>query len=199
MITRLPRTSVSHPIEVDWLRRAWLNTPGRLGLTLAPGQQDPIARASPDGGWDRDLDADLWRLRHVYRARLLVSLLEPFEHSILHIPQATFRNRTLAQGLRWWSFPIVDRQTPQDIVAFQDLIRDLVDELRQGTTIVVHCRAGHGRTGLVAACTLVYLGNPAAKAIRRVRTSRPFALRRENQVQFVYNFEMALSGLYVPG
>ena len=54
------RTSVTHPIYVDWLPR---DAPGKAGLTFAPGKT-----GSSNMGhycWQRDLTTDLTRLRDV--------------------------------------------------------------------------------------------------------------------------------------
>jgi hypothetical protein len=39
-----------------------------------------------------------------------------------------------------------------------DVVRAVVDELRAGRGVVVHCQGGTGRTGTVIACTLTALG-----------------------------------------
>ena len=54
------RTSESHPIEVGWLAGPWA---GRVGLTFAPGKQQPFALT---GAWMRNLQMDLERLRTVH-------------------------------------------------------------------------------------------------------------------------------------
>lgn len=58
----MSRTSASHPIRVDWLPTPWL---GRVGLTFAPGK---IQRDAATGSWERDLKADIERLRSEYSA-----------------------------------------------------------------------------------------------------------------------------------
>jgi hypothetical protein len=50
------RTSLSHPIRVDFVPPEACSLPGRIGITFAPGK---------DAGahWNRDLGADLDRVR----------------------------------------------------------------------------------------------------------------------------------------
>ena len=47
--------------------------------------------------------------------------------------------------------------------------------------MVVHCRGGLGRSGLVAASVLVALGHPSGEAIRIVRVAREGALETPDQ------------------
>jgi protein-tyrosine phosphatase len=49
-------------------------------------------------------------------------------------------------------FPINDGQTPADMVTFKSLVDDLVTRLHKGQVVVLHCKGGLGRTGLVSAC-----------------------------------------------
>jgi len=67
------RTSGSNPINVAFLAAADHGLPGAIGVTLAPGKVD-LRR-----GWDRDLEADLTRLRSVFGIDVIVSLMEPSE------------------------------------------------------------------------------------------------------------------------
>jgi protein-tyrosine phosphatase len=58
--------------------------------------------------------------------------------------------------------------------------------------VVVHCRGGLGRSGLVAASVLVALGHPSGEAIRIVRVAREGALGTPDQEDRVGWFEMEL-------
>jgi len=62
----------------------------------------------------------------------------------------------------------------------------LREELLRGGKILIHCKGGLGRSGMIAARLIVELG--AAKpeeAIRRVRVSRPGAIETRAQEQHV--------------
>ena len=70
--------------------------------------------------------------------------------------------------------PIPDLHAPN-----ADVAAVLVDELRRrlsdGDTLLVHCGAGIGRAGTVAAALLITLGVPLEDAVARVRAHRPMA------------------------
>lgn len=60
------------------------------------------------------------------------------------------------------NFPIKDNDIPRNSVEFSNLIirySEIIENLNFGEKIYIHCRGGHGRSGLVAACLLVYIYN----------------------------------------
>jgi protein-tyrosine phosphatase len=52
---------------------------------------------------------------------------------------------------------------------FRASIEAVADDLARGESILLHCAAGMGRTGTVAACLLKRLGLPKEEALERVR------------------------------
>ena len=58
------------------------------------------------------------------------------------------------------TFPIKDRNCPEDSIAFCKFIIKIVtilNNLDQDQLIYIHCKGGHGRCGIVVACLLSYL------------------------------------------
>ena len=55
-------------------------------------------------------------------------------------------------------FPIRDFGVPEDAATFLRCAREIAGALRAGARIVVHCRGGIGRTGMMAQAVLVGLG-----------------------------------------
>lgn len=71
-------------------------------------------------------------------------------------------------------FPIHDLHAPRfdEAMTFLD---DLVRRLDHGEQLLMHCGAGIGRAGTMAACVLVRLGAGAEEALRVVAAHRPMA------------------------
>lgn len=183
------KTSESHPIRVDFLPLEGLELPGRLGITFAPGKKADGA----DGRWERDLQTDLKRLREEFEVEVLVSLLEHSEYGDLEITDLFQEAEGI--GMEVLHLPIPDGGVPlQDSEAddYGTLVWDIVARLQRAHTVVVHCRGGQGRSGLVAASVLVALGQPAVKALEAVRRTRKGAVETPEQEDRIHFFEMEL-------
>jgi protein-tyrosine phosphatase len=75
-------------------------------------------------------------------------------------------------GLEFISYPINDRSVPSSDSGTMELIDRLDNYLTSGKAIVVHCRQGIGRSGLIAAGLLIYRGVSFPEAIERVSSAR---------------------------
>jgi ADP-ribosyl-[dinitrogen reductase] hydrolase len=174
--------------HVDFLEPDLTGLPGRLGLTRAPGGWWP-GRSDQDPGPD-ELADDLRSLTGEHGATLLVTLLARRELAGLGDVEAAAR----AVGLAWLHHPIPDMEPPASPAAAAALVGRLTAHLESGRTAVLHCLAGLGRTGTVAACLLVSRGRGADEAIALVRAVRPGAVQSMAQAQFVAAFERYLRG-----
>ena len=69
---------------------------------------------------------------------------------------------------------LVGGQLPDDpkreAEMLREVVRVVVDELRAGRGVVVHCAGGTGRTGTVIACALTALGMPEAEVLNYMAT-----------------------------
>ncbi|MCB6178926.1 cyclin-dependent kinase inhibitor 3 family protein [Rhodobacter sp. Har01] len=154
---------------------------GRIGITFCPGKHDPAAAT---GAWARDLSADLDVIA-AWGARLVLTLVEPAELAALKVPHlgAEVRNR----GLDWRHLPIRDYSVPSADFERDWLThgRDIRAVLRSGGDVVVHCRGGLGRAGMIAARLLAELGVEPEAAIREVRRARKGAIETPAQLALV--------------
>lgn len=174
-------TSTTNEIRVDWAHE--LPNGGALGITFAPGKKDPSPRYH-GVAWNRDGDADLARLRGYWGTGMLVSLIEDHELELLEI--TTLPTEALKHGLELVRFPIRDCSVPDDRAATERLVAQIVERMRAGLRVVVHCRGGIGRAGMIAACVLVELGTAPREAIAQVRRARdPRAVETREQERFV--------------
>jgi ADP-ribosylglycohydrolase len=178
------RTSATHPIRVDFIAKHVLPLGGQLGMTFAPGKK----AQGIEGHWDRDLTVDLARLRQHYATDVLVSLIEEHELGKLHI-QGLPTAATDA-GIVLDRFAIPDGGVPADEAQFAELVRRTVARVRSGKTVVIHCRGGLGRTGVLAAACLRAAGIDAHRAMEIVRATRPATIENAAQEDFVRSVEL---------
>jgi protein-tyrosine phosphatase len=75
-------------------------------------------------------------------------------------------------ALRFFWFPIEDRSVPQKGSKFREFLDRLDTELRKGAALAIHCRAGIGRSSLIAACLLTRHGFSADAAMRAIEEAR---------------------------
>jgi len=174
--------SVISPLRIDAVTVP--GTTGLIGMTICPGKDEYAGLGIPSGPWKRDLDLDLLVIRE-WGAHALVTLIEPFEFELLSVPELPEKVR--ACGMRWFHLPIVDVWIPDE--RFEEAwetdgaeLRGILDE---GGRVMLHCRGGLGRTGLVAARLLVEFGMAPREAIRRVRAARPGAIQTREQEVYV--------------
>ncbi len=79
--------------------------------------------------------------------------------------------------MRWFHLPIEDDLAPDAAfeAAWQQALPQLRELLGDGKHLVIHCKGGSGRTGLVAAALLMTLGQPQQEAMAAIKAHRPKA------------------------
>jgi len=154
---------------------------GRIGLVACPGLRTRPATA---GSLERRLGRDLTALSR-WQAQALVTLLRTSEMEMLGV--ADLGDRVQQRGLQWHHLPILDGSAPgPDFeAAWRDVGPTLHGMLDRGQRIVVHCRAGLGRSGCIAARLLIERGRDNREAISAVRAARPFAIETGEQWSWV--------------
>jgi len=122
--------------------------------------------AKPVGGeWIEEEFAGLRKLGidHV------VSLLETHEQD--EVGLADEESYCQKNEMQYSSFPIPDRGLPRTDKA-KSFASELCQEVRDGNHIVIHCRAGIGRTGIIAAAILVHAGYSSTEALQTISEAR---------------------------
>ena len=84
--------------------------------------------------------------------------------------------------------PVEDFSIP-DPGAFHRPIREALHAAQAGKTVLIHCHAGIGRTGMFAACLAkIVLGMTGEEAVAWVRQYVPDAVQTAQQFRYVENF-----------
>lgn len=97
-------------------------------------------------------------------AKVFVNLTNPDEKFLDGTPMYQYWN-----SVETLKFPITDRRCPKDIKAFYNFLVDVLEYLDQGKRVYLHCRGGHGRAGLTAACILLlYYDMSSEEALNEV-------------------------------
>lgn len=94
-------------------------------------------------------------------------------------------------GLRSIHLPIYDREPPT-IAQLRMLAKRMSVMIDKGEVLVVHCRAGIGRTGTIVAGWLINEGLTAIAALERIRKINPQYVQTIEQENFLTAFEEAL-------
>lgn len=109
----------------------------------------------------------------------VVSLLEPDEAAELGLKD---EGEILAsKGMRFLPYPIPDRCVPASQPDALSLLADIIGELATGRNVAVHCRQGVGRSGLIAAASLVISGLAVGEAVDVVSRARGVAVPETNE------------------
>ncbi|MGU3408073.1 cyclin-dependent kinase inhibitor 3 family protein [Methylobacterium brachiatum] len=182
-LQRPARTSLTDPLQIATI--AVGENGGRIGITFCPGKKGPSVFGAP---WDRDLTADVEIIR-AWGASSVLTLIEPHEFDLLRVrglPEAV-----RDAGMIWFHAPIPDVSIPGRAVktVWRTMAPRLVEQLGNGASVVVHCRGGLGRAGMVSAMLLVMMGENPRRAIERVRAIRPGAIETPAQEAYVLRQE----------
>lgn len=154
---------------------------GWLGIAPCPGRNHLDAAGHR---WQRRLERDLARIAQ-WGARAVVSLVETDELAALGVPELGAATRSL--GLDWYHLPIPDMHPPGAAfdIAWARHGSAVLDHLRAGERVLVHCAGGLGRSGTLVAKLLVAFGSAPDDAIREVRRARPGAIETAAQADYV--------------
>lgn len=143
---------------------------GRIGISPLPG----ISGA---------LRADLVRIRD-WGASVVVSMTETDE--MARLGSADLGTACREAGIDWRHLPIRDFGGPEgeSAAGWPLLSHDLHEILDHGGSILLHCRGGKGRSGMIALRLMVERGEDPDDALARLRQARPGAVETEAQLNW---------------
>jgi hypothetical protein len=156
----------------------WVNkfAEGNLAIMAAPRPEDHLDEVIL--GWKGD------------GVDIVVSLVEQPE-----MPGLIEAERALCEefSLDFLWFPIRDKTAPTSRDAISALARQLANAISTGKSVAIHCRAGIGRSALLAACVLIHLNIDGAVALDMIAEARGAEVpETEAQRQWVLSFSHAI-------
>lgn len=160
-------------------RLYWVNS-------LSEGHLAIMAAPRPEACLDQVLTA--WRGDGV---DIVVSLVEQPE-----LPGLVEAERALCEefGLDFVWFPVRDKTVPPSPDAVLTLASRLAQDILNGRSVAIHCRAGIGRSALLAACVLIRLNIDATVALDMLTDARGVEVpETEAQRQWILNFGETVS------
>lgn len=181
------RTSSSFPLRIDAVDAN--NSGGMIGMTICPGK---CGDSQFGAAWNRDMATDIDAIRH-WGATAVITALERDEMQSLGVEQL---GTTIASAhLQWFHFLIADGAVPDERFddAWAKAAPAILRELKSGNRVLIHCRGGLGRTGMLACLLLIELGRSPQDALRAVRDARPGTVETQEQEAFALKYRRRFS------
>ena len=157
-------------------RLHWIDVPttGRLAIAARPRAEDWLE--SEVAEWKRD------------GLNSVVCLLEREEIAELKLEREAELCR--GRGMEFLSFPIPDRGVPATAKDVRRLARFIASSVAEGRSVAIHCRAGIGRSSIIAACAMICFGKKAEQALASIKEARGLTVPdTEEQRKWVIAFE----------
>lgn len=143
---------------------------GRIGICRLPGVSG-------------NLDADLKAIA-AWKPTIVVSMTEQAEMD--RCGSGALGARLADFQIDWAHLPIRDYGGPDgdSRTRWPALSRRLNETLANGGAVLLHCRGGLGRSGMIALRLLVERGEEVNRALAQIRSVRPGAVETDGQLEW---------------
>ena len=152
------------------------NQKGRLLLTPCPGLKGI------------ELIGSLKQFKNSGVTAILTLMLESeiYENNLTNIEALCEEN-----AMQWFNLPIVDEGVPhKEFDSLWDKYKKEIHAiLDDNDSIVIHCKGGSGRTGIVAAKILLERGADFDQTIKEIKTIRLGAFVHDVQVEYMDQYK----------
>ncbi len=151
---------------------------GILGMTCCPGKPDI------DGKLNSCVAADLSQMKD-WGADAVLSLISQEEMSLYQLPD--LGEQISIYGMQWFHHPFEDGGIPDEqfIKKWQTQRERLQAIVQNGGKVIVHCRGGKGRTGLICAQLMLESGCDFEQTVALIREKRPGALAKQAHLDYL--------------
>ena len=108
------------------------------------------------------------------------------EGEMLQEGAAGFGDDLRAAAIGWVHLPVADFGAPPPEVqaAWPDVSAAAAQILSRGGRVLVHCRGGCGRSGMIALRLMIEHGERPGAALQRLRAVRPCAVETDGQLEW---------------
>jgi protein-tyrosine phosphatase len=141
--------------------------------------------ARPRGGdWLED------EIRNLENSKVgvLVSLLEQDE--IYELELDNEEKYCLSNKIEFINFPIKDRSIPKNNEKVENLIELLTLRIKSGSSVMIHCRMGIGRSTIIAAAVLLNFDRTTKDIIDKISEVRGLKVPdTEEQLKWLFDME----------
>jgi protein-tyrosine phosphatase len=149
--------------RIFWIRQ--LENGARIGIMARPRGSD----------W---LEEEVGQLKG-QGVQVLVSLLEREE--IAELGLSGEAGCCEKHSIEFINFPIPDRNIPKNDQQVIALVKNLAGKIDSGSSIVIHCRMGIGRSSIIAAAVLLRNGFRAKDLLQEISRVRGLAVPDTNE------------------
>ncbi|MEH2498613.1 protein-tyrosine phosphatase [Bradyrhizobium sp. AZCC 1678] len=139
--------------RLHWIE---LSAAGRIAISARPRADDWL-----------ETEIGEWKASGL---NMVVSLLERDEVSELGLQREAELCRS--SGIEFLSFPIPDRGVAENGADVLQIASSIASGIANGRSVAIHCRAGIGRSSMIAACALICSGIEANDALARIKAAR---------------------------
>ena len=153
---------------------------GQLWISHYPGKKGIENKAI-------QAEMDLLELKK-RKIDIVASLLERKELAELQI--ANLFELIKKHNFSHYYFPIQDKSVPKNKVQLRRFLNNLCAEIQKDKKILIHCNAGLGRSGLIAALLCKKLGI-VKEPISFIRQYRPGAIETKEQEKLISLLDLA--------
>ncbi|WP_293577612.1 protein-tyrosine phosphatase family protein [Phaeobacter sp.] len=146
---------------------------------------DGILALCPLPGAGGDYAGDMAHI-HDWQPGFVISMTTTAEHE--RFGAASLGADLQGMGCRWVHLPVPDYSPPPPdvLMRWPEVSHIARKTLVGGGRVLVHCRGGCGRSGMVVLRLMIELGERPASALERLRSLRPCAVETDEQMAWAY-------------